>query len=90
MQYILTQEEYEALITDRNNLKRLLDRKTYAEYTAELQKFATLIADNLPISRGGGLPDQVWGCIFTKDYEWYCDNCPAQNICPNQYKDWSK
>lgn len=82
MQYILTQEEYDAL------LKKVDDAK-HVPSIKELQKFATMIANEVPV-KSGWAKGKPWGCIKTVEYEHYCDECPAQTICPNKYKSWSK
>ena len=84
MQYILSQEEFDALVE-----KSERDEK---KYQADLQKLCTLCADNIPISGEWGVWKDTptpWGCILTDD-DWYCDKCPVQDMCPNKYKQWSK
>jgi hypothetical protein len=86
VKYILSQKEYDDL------LERAV--KVEAENTRELQEFCTMVADTLPIKwtwgEGKDTPTP-WGCILTEvDVEWYCDQCPAQKVCPHQYKEWSK
>ena len=57
-----------------------------------LQKLCTQVADNLPCVRfwEDHDPLEPCGCILSKKHEWYCDECPVQDVCPNQYKEWSK
>jgi hypothetical protein len=85
MQYILTQEEYDALRTEQAlNLEIKRD---------QLQKLCTRIADNMPVSvkwLDNGRNPQPWGCILSVDHEHYCDHCPVQDICPSDRMEWSK
>ena len=82
MQYILTQEEFDAL-----NAKRELRIKCL---NTELQTLCTKIANEMPIVWGwGGDDPKPWGCVMTDEHEWYCDQCPVQTICPAT-KQWSK
>ncbi len=87
MQYLLTQEEYDAL-----RAKQELDLGMKKE---KLQKLCTKIADTMPVKWGWSKDEEAkpWGCILSlgdADDEWYCDSCPVQSICPNEYKEWSK
>lgn len=88
MQYILTEEEYQALTKKK-------DWKAGVGVTGKrLQQICTKVADEMPIkwSWGGSNPEP-WGCIITKEKqgeEWYCDQCPVQDICPHPYKAWSQ
>lgn len=84
MQYILTEEEYTALKTQRKHEIKLGRDK--------LQKLCTKIAITMPIKvdwRKG--PDQPWGCILSEEHDsMHCDDCPVQSICPNDGKSWSQ
>lgn len=98
MQYILSEDEYKQLLKDAKDGKAITDSLPSKK---ELQQFATMVADNLVI-KSGWMKGKVWGCLITKtkknksyedeEYylEWYCDDCPSQNICPYEYKSWSK
>lgn len=84
MQYILTQEEYDAL-----SAKQKLD---IGMQRSKLQKLCTKVADTMPVSVkwiNEGKPEP-WGCIITTNFEHYCDECPVQEICPHEHKEWSK
>lgn len=82
MQYILSEEEYKALKAEQSYQMSLSKDK--------LQKLCTKIADTMPVSvawiEGGPQP---WKCVYSVDYEWYCDECPVRTICPGA-KHWSK
>jgi hypothetical protein len=81
MQYILTEQEYDELVTTKKNKLALQEK--------ELQELCTKIADTMPM-RTEASP---WGCVLTVESnggEWYCDECPVQTICPKRYKHWSK
>lgn len=97
MQYLLTEEEYNNLKTRRAYEIRMSKDK--------LQKLCTKICDTMPVDWGWGGKGQEknikpWGCIITAQkraeeegdhcHEWYCDECPVQDICPKEYKSWSK
>jgi hypothetical protein len=80
MMYILTQEEFDAL-QEKN-------RKIAEDAQKILQDLCTRVADS-EIQTSGCKKGQPWGCILTHDY-WYCDRCPVQNVCPYEWKEWSK
>jgi hypothetical protein len=84
MQYILTQEEYDAL---RKKQTRELNLGT-----VKLQELCTKIADTMPVLWGWSKDETAkpWGCIRSTEDEWYCDSCPVQEICPYTGKEWSK
>ena len=86
MQYLLTQQEYEAL-------RREKTLRTDSE-KAELQAFCTLAAQHVPVVvewRADKTP-RPWGCILgsREQNPGYCDKCPASEICPFDGKEWSK
>jgi hypothetical protein len=82
MMYILTQEEFDAL--QEKNDKILKDSKKI------LQDLCTRVANSEPLQEGW-MKGKPWGCIITADdHEWYCDECPVQDLCPNEWKEWSK
>jgi hypothetical protein len=72
---------------DANRQK--LDTFRYLPTTAKLQEFCTMIANTVPVAKGW-YKGKVWECILTLDREWYCDDCPARNVCPHPNKHWSK
>lgn len=95
MQYILTEKEYNDLL---NKGKKREDINT-----KELQELCTLAAEHVPVKWGWGeKPDpKPWGCIIPLIEEaeregeciddlWYCDKCPAQKMCPYEWKEYSK
>lgn len=84
MQYLLTQEEYDALVNARAARSNEGRRK--------LQEFCTRVANEMPILWGWSADEKPkpWGCILTKTTEWYCDSCPAKDLCPHTPKEWSK
>lgn len=84
MQYVLTQAEYDELRT-----KQKLDLKLKKD---QLQQLCTQIADTMPVTVSWfyeGKPTP-WGCMLTAQEQWYCDECPVQDICPLDHKAWSK
>jgi len=82
MQYILSQEEMDANRQKLSDMSRLPSPK-------KLQEFCTMVANTLPV-KGGWYAGKVWQCILTVKQEWYCDDCPARDICPHPSKHWSK
>lgn len=82
MQYLLSEEEYDALLKLRKEQKQLPSIEN-------LQKFCTFVADHMPV-QSGWYKGKPWGCIITRKEEWYCDDCPAEKICPYNGKEWSK
>lgn len=85
MQYILTEQEYNELVTTKK-AKLALEEK-------ELQELCTKIADTMPIFFWERKEASPWHCVLTADAngnEWYCDECPVQKICPKPYKNWSR
>lgn len=85
MQYILSQDEYDELLSKRD-IKFNITKK-------QLQTLCTTIADTMPIKLNWGPWKEAplpWGCILTVDQEWYCDSCPVKKICPNEHKESSK
>ena len=81
MQYILTEQEY-------NDLKAK-QKLSLNLQTDKLQAVCTKIANEYPIKFWGREEASPWGCVFTET-DWYCDQCPVQEICPNEFKEWSK
>ena len=86
MQFILTQQEYDALLRE----KRL---RSDGE-KAKLQALCTLAANHIPVLREWS-PDVApapWGCILgpLSPRPEYCDECPAKDVCPHDGKEWSK
>jgi hypothetical protein len=83
MKYILDEFEMQEV----RNLRAVV---TNLPKLNDLQKFCTMVADTLPIKVSWREQARPWGCILTKEDEWYCDECPAEHICPNQDKEWSQ
>ena len=77
MQYILSEEEYTALCENHKRKMKLNDQ--------QLQTLCTDIANKMPVM-GSSKP---WGCIHSTSCEWYCDDCPVQEICPEKNKRWA-
>lgn len=80
MMYLLTQEEFDAL--------QVKKRDADSEATKILQDLCTRVADN-EILTSGWRKGHPWGCILTHT-DWYCDDCPVQNVCPKEWKRISK
>lgn len=74
MQYILTANEFD-------NLGPLSEIKKWKE---SAQKLATKLAKEVPRN------EYDWkGCVVD-DSSDYCDQCPAEEDCPYEYKEYSK
>lgn len=85
MQYLLTEQEYQKLTQDSKN-KNKISRNV-------LQDLCTKVADHMPIKWSWGEGKETpkpWGCILTIKSEWYCDDCPVHDMCPNTDKHHSK
>lgn len=86
MQYLLTEQEYNALRQEQ----RLQARASQEE----LQAFCTQAAMHIPVVvewRYDKTP-RPWGCILgpREQDPGYCDRCPAKAVCPHPHKEWSK
>ena len=85
MQILLTQEEYDTLLEQKQVRDVVL--------TDQLQEICTLAAKHIPVERWWceGEPSSPWGCILDKSSNHsYCDECPVAKICPHEFKQWSK
>lgn len=81
MMYVLTQEEFDALQEKK--------RKISEDARNVLQDLCTRVANSEPVKEGW-YTGKPWGCILTEKSEWYCDDCPVQDVCPYPYKEWSQ
>lgn len=86
MQFILTAEEYETLKAQR--------QQALTSQRDRLQAICTAAAEHIPVDHDW-VPDvkSPWGCILVKGGQnggGYCDNCPAEFICPHLGKEFSK
>lgn len=103
MQYILTQQEMDDLrriaehyILAEQELKELRQTAKNVDHKKidELQELCSLAAKHIPVvvSWNPTLPPRPWGCILgPKEHNpAYCDDCPAQKVCPSKIKRWSK
>lgn len=95
MQYLLTAEEYETLVTDKRDLALALNYKAPKDHLAALGEACKRIACTMILETGnprsvGGNPIP-YGCIHVnrRDSYGYCDKCPVRDICPLS-KDFSK
>lgn len=80
MQYLLTKEEYDELLSRKDRVITLQKDK--------LQKLCTKIANEMPI-KWRGSEHSPWGCTISND-DWYCDSCPVITICPYDEQRFSK
>jgi hypothetical protein len=82
MQYLLSEKEYIELVQNK-------DKRTDKE-KEKLQSFCTVVANKLPVKFWGNKDARIWNCILTENNEHYCDECPSQEVCPCDHKQWSK
>jgi len=82
MQFLLTKQEFNHLSNQKDNIDK--------ENIRLLQEVCTYAANNVPIKFWGREELQPWGCIMTSSQEWYCNECPVQQQCPHDNKEWSK
>lgn len=85
MQYLLTKEEYDALVSRKTQALQLEKSK--------LQKLCTKICNEMPVMwEGWGYKDlKPWTCMLdAEEHDWYCDNCPVTAICPYPAQEYSK
>ena len=99
MQYILSQDEYDDL-----KAKQKLDLQMQNNHLQELcTKICDTMPVDWGWGGRKNDPNNIkpWGCILTVEkkakakgntyyHDWYCDQCPVQNICPHPHKSWSK
>ena len=83
MKYILTQDELESL-----RMKKSIAKKANKEL---IQDLCTQVC-NHKIVKFWGSREEPWGCILNEkgNGKGYCDECPVQDVCPHEYKKWSK
>jgi len=85
MQYLLSEEE----------LQELKDKATRNDQVnrENLQWLCTELAKHKPVTVGWKFDPQTepWGCILDPETDpGYCDHCPARELCPSNYKEFSK
>ena len=83
MQYLLSEDEYDSLLLS------IKEKKDKLKDT--LQDLCTKVCNHMPV-HDNGITEKLnpWGCVLTLEEEWYCDQCPVQDVCPNPNKYWSK
>jgi hypothetical protein len=81
MQYILSEEEYNNLITNANIRKK--------EDQDIINKLCQMVADYKPVKVYWNKESlEPWGCWHSREeHEWYCDECPVKKECglPKNY-----
>lgn len=85
MQYILSQEELDAL--------KWAAEKAEFDVRVRVQRLCTLVAQHMPVPMPWSpeSPPRPMGCILTRAHQsGYCDNCPVKDDCPHPHKKWSK
>ena len=73
MQYILTEEEYQELNSN----------KEFARYKQTLLRNCVEIATSVPVLDFD--PPEPRGCVLTNTSS-SCNNCIVKDICPNEWK----
>jgi len=66
------------------------NEKFKKEHKEIIQNLCTQVAENMHIKFWGNDVAKIWGCILVEESAAYCDECPVQNVCPNEFKSWSK
>ena len=84
MDYVLNQEEYDEL---KNGIEK--EREAVKE---TLQRLCAEVAIYKPIKFWNNAIPSPWGCWQNggSSIGGYCDECPVQDDCPEEYKRWSK
>ena len=86
MQYLLTEEEFKKLTHQKRARKQAIAN--------ELQALCTMAAMHIPVPRpwAKDKTPAPWGCILgpREQNPGYCDDCPAQKVCPHDGKEWSQ
>ena len=85
MQYLLTEEEHAAL---KAQIKAAETREK-----EKVQKLCTLVACHKPVPREWATDKtpKPWGCIRNEvNNPGYCDDCPVDDECPYEHKEWSQ
>ncbi|QMV28968.1 hypothetical protein AP1_0261 [Aeromonas phage AP1] len=100
MQYILTEEEYKELkaVKKRNvmeNKKKLQQLCTKIANTMPIFYWGKEEADIWGCIHNEEIDPDEWEDVTVPGKEvmhtsGYCDECPVQDICPTEYKRWSK
>ena len=88
MQYILSEEEYQALTAT----KQAVDKNALLDLCRRAAKHIPISVSYGPGENSG--PEGPWGCILDTFQQGrgprYCDLCPSRHICPYDEKVWSK
>lgn len=82
MQYVLSKEEMD-------EQRRITGVLALLPSVEKLQEFCSFVSDKLVLTSGWA-KGRAWGCILTSSPRNYCDDCPAKEVCPHPYKQWSK
>lgn len=81
MQYILTEKEYKDLYTSIHKAE-IGNKELILQLCIE-------VCDLKPVLFWGNKEAMPWGCIHSND-DWYCDECPVKEVCPETRKRASK
>lgn len=81
MKYLLDEDELAAL--------RSQNKLFAAAHSATLQDLCTRVANSEVLTEGWA-KGKPWGCILTNKNLEYCDECPVKDVCPYEWKEWSK
>jgi hypothetical protein len=84
MQYILSKEELDEL-KHAKSMKEIIE-------VDKVQELCSKIANEMPVQHEWSCDKtpRPWDCIITEEDEHYCDDCPVNEICPYDDKEWSK
>ena len=79
MHYILSEEEYKALVA-KGAAAEIREKD-------KIQALCTMVADYKPV--GMGRNSEPWGCTINVD-DGVCDGCPVEELCGYEFKEWSQ
>ena len=83
MQYLLSAEEYNALLNREKAIK--------IELSGIIQDLCIQVCNHLPVQGyNKDTAPKPWGCVLTSRDRRYCDKCPVRIACPYPNKPLSK
>ncbi len=82
MQILLTQKEFDDLNEKAKRGENLPSK-------ARLMAICRNVANMMPVKVYWSDVAEPWKCILD-NRDWNCDECPVQDICPHEEKDFSQ
>ena len=77
----------------QHDLVGLVEQQERERKNDVLQRLCTEVCNHKPILFWDNKEAKPWSCMLTAQDdgdEWYCDECPTQDMCPHPNKAWSK